>query len=403
MKAERERNEPKVLSTFYKERVFPIMQEFNKHVDDAEILHNSAIWIFSFLQNFPWFLDSVQRSFEYNHSSLRTNIGGIELENPFGLAAGFDKNCRAPFSIQKLFGFGLLTFGTVTRYQQEGRKEYPRIVRLDEDGSAINFMGFPSWGGDRVLSNIIAARKLLDPKVKINVSIGINTDRRTVEQMRTDLTGMTELFYPHVNFLEVCFSCPNIEGLCAFQKQEDQIIEVIGAVTAKRDELAKKLGKRIDVLYKVPPDSSDEAVDRSIRIKRSTGMDGFVATNTSAQRPKNLLSRKQKYPGGLSGRALEPFATATVWNLYERSGGELIIGAGGVNDGRTAARKIMAGARAVVGQTAIPFRGFDFVPESCKELVALKNRGGFGSVTEMIGYAHTHRNNKLVKELFPEK
>ena len=66
------------------------------------------------------------------------------LENPIGLAAGFDKNCRLLTSLECL-GFGYLIAGTVTLKPGQGNLK-PRMFRDKSRGSLINAMGFPSNG-----------------------------------------------------------------------------------------------------------------------------------------------------------------------------------------------------------------------------------------------------------------
>ena len=59
---------------------------------------------------------------------LKTKIAGLDLPNPLGLAAGFDKNCEAPDAMLAA-GFGFVECGTVTPRPQEGNPR-PRVFRL---------------------------------------------------------------------------------------------------------------------------------------------------------------------------------------------------------------------------------------------------------------------------------
>ena len=54
----------------------------------------------------------------YTSKRLKQNIAGLELPNPIGLAAGFDKNAEVYNSLFK-FGFGFIEVGTVTPKRQE--------------------------------------------------------------------------------------------------------------------------------------------------------------------------------------------------------------------------------------------------------------------------------------------
>ena len=75
---------------------------------------------------------------------LATRVWGRDFANPFGIAAGFDKDARV---IGPLFhlGFGLVEVGSITPRPQPGNPK-PRIFRLPEDGAVINRLGFNSQG-----------------------------------------------------------------------------------------------------------------------------------------------------------------------------------------------------------------------------------------------------------------
>src|SRR5438105_2731929 len=62
---------------------------------------------------------------------LRTNLAGIGLANPVGLAAGFDKSCRLVTALGEI-GFGYVVTGTVTRRPRKGNPK-PRIVRRPDE------------------------------------------------------------------------------------------------------------------------------------------------------------------------------------------------------------------------------------------------------------------------------
>lgn len=60
----------------------------------------------------------------------------MNLSNPVGLAAGFDKNAEAMEGLLDS-GFGFVEVGSVTPLPQPGN-EKPRVFRLKEDGGVIN-------------------------------------------------------------------------------------------------------------------------------------------------------------------------------------------------------------------------------------------------------------------------
>src|SRR4029450_9523418 len=63
-------------------------------------------------------------------AALRTDLAGIPLRNPVGLAAGFDKSSRLVTSLGEI-GFGYVVTGTVTLVARRGNAK-PRIVRHPE-------------------------------------------------------------------------------------------------------------------------------------------------------------------------------------------------------------------------------------------------------------------------------
>ena len=80
-------------------------------------------------------------------SRLATTIAGVDLPNPIGLAAGYDKNAEVIAPLTNA-GFGFIEVGAATPRPQPGNPK-PRLFRLTQDQAAINRFGFkPRDGGD---------------------------------------------------------------------------------------------------------------------------------------------------------------------------------------------------------------------------------------------------------------
>ena len=75
---------------------------------------------------------------------LRCRLAGLDLPNPVGLAAGFDKNATALTPIARC-GFGFVEVGAATPRPQPGN-DRPRLFRLTQDKAAINRFGFTTTG-----------------------------------------------------------------------------------------------------------------------------------------------------------------------------------------------------------------------------------------------------------------
>ena len=63
-----------------------------------------------------------------NDPIFKTKLFDKELDNPIGMAAGFDKNAELYNALFKL-GFGFVEVGTITPLKQYGNPK-PRVFRL---------------------------------------------------------------------------------------------------------------------------------------------------------------------------------------------------------------------------------------------------------------------------------
>ena len=104
---------------------------------DPEISHAIALCYLRLLNQF------VKRK-EVGTSILKTQIAGIEVPSPIGLAAGFDKNAEV-FNATLSLGFGFVEVGTITPDPQFGNPK-PRLFRLLEEEALVNKMGFNNKG-----------------------------------------------------------------------------------------------------------------------------------------------------------------------------------------------------------------------------------------------------------------
>src|SRR5918992_500653 len=90
--------------------------------------------------------------------SLRTSLAGIELANPVGLAAGFDKTGDRVASLGRL-GFGYVVVGTFTRRPRAGNPK-PRIARDVRRASLVNAMGLSNPGAEVAAATLARAARV---------------------------------------------------------------------------------------------------------------------------------------------------------------------------------------------------------------------------------------------------
>ncbi len=117
-----------------------------------------------------------------NDPIFKTKFFDKELDNPIGMAAGFDKNAEVYNALFKL-GFGFVEVGTITPLKQYGNPK-PRVFRLVEDQALINRLGFNNNGAEVVKNRI----KLDNNLGLLGVNIGPNKD--TDDRLNDYLIGL---------------------------------------------------------------------------------------------------------------------------------------------------------------------------------------------------------------------
>ena len=101
-----------------------------------------------------------------NDPIFKTKLFDKELDNPIGMAAGFDKNAEVYNALFKL-GFGFVEVGTITPLKQYGNPK-PRVFRLVEDEALINRLGFNNHGAEIVKDRIKRNKKITSKKKNKN-------------------------------------------------------------------------------------------------------------------------------------------------------------------------------------------------------------------------------------------
>jgi dihydroorotate dehydrogenase len=307
---------------------------------------------------------------------LATNLCGLELPNPLGLAAGFDKNAEALPGLAKL-GFGWIEIGTVLPNPQAGNPR-PRIFRLRQDRAVINRLGFNSQGLERVRARL--ARRKPSWGV-IGANLGSNRDSADpVQDYVTCLKGLHAL----VDYVTINVSSPNTPGLRALQ-HGGKLEALLEALMETRAGLGSDGPKPI--LLKIAPDLDEEQERAIAESAMAMGIDGLIVGNTTLARP-DLRSRDRGQAGGLSGPPLMARSTAQLGRLYRFTEGRLPrVGVGGIASGAVAYAKIRAGAGALQLYTAFIYQGPGVVRRVLGELDALLARDGHASVAAALGSA----------------
>ncbi len=303
---------------------------------------------------------------------LATELCGLSLPNPLGLAAGYDKDCVAAAALVRA-GFGFVECGAVTPRAQPGNPR-PRLFRLREDRAVINRFGFNNAGME-------AARRRLQRRPRGAVPVGLNlgANKDSADRAR-DYVRVLEACGPHVDFATINVSSPNTAGLRDLQGPE-ALAGLIGRVAEMRDALAR----RIPLFVKIAPDLEAGALAEMAAVLVESAADAVIATNTTLAR-EGLKSANSREKGGLSGAPLFEKSTRVLARLARLTGGRLpLIGVGGVGSAAEAYAKIRAGASAIQLYTALVYGGLSLVGEIARGLDDLLARDGFATVADAVG------------------
>lgn len=307
---------------------------------------------------------------------LKTTLAGLELPNPVGMAAGFDKNCEAPDGLLAA-GFGFVECGTVTPRPQEGNPQ-PRIFRLAEDRAIINRLGFNNEGLDAFVDRL-AVRAQRGGVVGANVGANKDSADRTADYV----TGMGRV-WRDATYVTANISSPNTPGLRGLQER-GALEDLLGRLNEARAVLEKAHGGR-PLFLKVAPDLDETAVRDIAELALQYALDALIVSNTTLQRPPHLTSDNADEAGGLSGQPLFQISTHVLRQFAQVLNGRLpLIGVGGVEDGPTALAKFRAGATAVQLYSALIYKGPGLAARILDELDGLLAAEGVDSIREVIG------------------
>jgi len=333
---------------------------------DPETAHNLAIKSLKF--NFvPNVLDKDEKN-----PLFSTKLFNRNLDNPIGMAAGFDKNAEVYNTLFKL-GFGFVEVGTITPYKQFGNPK-PRVFRLIEDEALINRLGFNNLGSKNVVDRIKSNKQ----NGLLGINIGPNKDSNNRLE---DYLHCFKTFQDVADYITINISSPNTEDLRSFhdQKKLNQLLEII-------DKEKKNLDSKTPIVVKISPDIDDKEIKKITEVLLSNNIEAVIISNTSDSSRDSLNNIQKHQKGGLSGKPIEEKSTKLINKFYKLLNGKIrIIGCGGVDSGKSAYEKFLAGANYVQLYTGMVFRGPNVVNMIKKELKELLIVDGVKNFAEIVG------------------
>ncbi len=291
------------------------------------------------------------------------DVMGLRFPNRVGLAAGFDKDGVCIDGLGSL-GFGFIEVGTVTPRAQPGNPQ-PRLFRLPDQRALINRMGFNNLGVDQLVARL--QRRRYPGVLGINIGKNLTTSLAAAAE---DYLVCLERVYPHADYIVINISSPNTPGLRELQFGS-YLEALLAQLTARRQQLAERWGRRVPLAVKIAPDMSPAELRLVGGILVAQRIDAVIATSTTVARDGVAGAPHATEAGGLSGVPLRERSTEVVRLLAAEFGARLpVIAVGGIETGADAAAKIAAGAVLVQLYTGFVYRG----PELVREAVAATGR-----------------------------
>ncbi len=333
---------------------------------DPETAHSLAIKSLKFN-----FVPNIIKE-DRNNPLFKTDLFNKNLDNPIGMAAGFDKNAEVYNSLFKL-GFGFVEVGTITPLKQYGNPK-PRVFRLVEDEALINRLGFNNLGAKNIVNRIRQNK----PSGLLGINIGPNKD--TKEKIN-DYIECLKVFHEVADYITVNISSPNTENLRSFHDQIklNELLQIL-----KKEK--QNLNSKIPITVKVSPDINENEINEISGVLLNNDIEAVIISNTSDSTRSELQNIQGHQKGGLSGKPIQSKSTELINKFYKILNGKIkIIGVGGVDSGKSAYEKFLAGANYVQLYTGMVFRGPNVVNLIKKELKELLLQDGVKNFSEIVG------------------
>jgi len=212
----------------------------------------------------------------------------------------------------------------------------------------------------------------------LGVNIGPNKDSK--DRLK-DYLDCLKIFYEVADYITINISSPNTQDLRSFHNQT-KLDDLLKAINLEK----KNLNTKIPIAVKISPDIQREEIDKISEVLLNNNIEAVIISNSSEMN-RDYLQNIQKYQkGGLSGKPIEEKSTKLIHEFYKILKGKIkIIGVGGVDSGRTAYEKFLAGADYVQLYTGMVYRGPNIVNMIKKELKEILLKDGVKNFSEIVG------------------
>jgi dihydroorotate dehydrogenase (NAD+) catalytic subunit len=264
---------------------------------------------------------------------LKTDIGGIELENPVMTASGTFGYAVEFEELVDLNRLGGIIVKGLSLEPSMGNKP-PRIV--ETACGMLNAIGLENVGIEAFVKEKLPFLKKLSTPVFTNIYGKGISDYALLTERIDELKEIAGI--------EINISCPNVKaGGLAFGVVPETAAKVVKAVREKTSKL---------LIVKLSPNVTD--ITQIARAVEDAGADSLSLINTITGMSIDIKTRRPRLAnitGGLSGPAIKPVALRMVWQVAQ-SVKIPVIGVGGIVCAKDALEFFIAGAAAVQIGTA---------------------------------------------------
>lgn len=330
-------------------------------------------------------IKQLEKSFCVRDTRLQQSLWGLDFNNPFGLAAGFDKDGTAA-GMWSSFGFGFAELGAVTLHSQPGNPR-PRMFRLPKDKAALNRMGANNLGAAVMADTLTQTWKRQPRKIPIGINL-CKSKIASLEDAAADYVGSFKYLQDAADYFVINVSSPNTPGLRSLQAVE-QLEPILS-------DLQITNSQHKPILIKIAPDLDWQDIKDILNLATNYNLSGVIATNTTIRRDglnTNILKETGKSikdeAGGISGLPVKQSSTEVIRFIYQETEGKLpIIGVGGIFNADDAWEKIIAGASLLQVYTGWVYEGPWMVSNVLSGLLAKLEEKGLNNISEAIGLEH---------------
>lgn len=358
----------------YTNIIRPLLFRFS----DPEKIHHLTISGLNLVSRIPWLYWLVNKKCYATDARLRVRLGRLTLDNPVGLAAGFDKYIDAPLAYPML-GFGFAELGSITNAEQPGNPR-PRLWRLPKDRGLIVYYGLANGGADKTARQL---ERLTNHSIPYGISIAPTTGV-PLEKMADEYQKAFLKVYAYADYITLNVSCPNVAS-CDIFSQLSFIEDLLHQIAS----MVRERGIHKDIFLKIGPSHTDAELARLVQACVENKITGIIAANLLKNRAVTTFkssAEEVNHPGGVSGTLVRDLSDHTISQIYRLANGRLkIIGVGGIFTAEDAYHKIKKGANVVQIITGFVYGGPLAVQRINKGLLKLLQHDGFDSIEQAVG------------------